>query len=242
LCGVALRHTRRYPVCPACLESLEPLAPEYFCTCCRTPFLNAFPLDEQGRCGLCRSGRNRFDAAYAFGAYDGPLQRLIQLYKYAAIATLARPFGALMAAALPRQEPLDALIPVPMHWLRRWRRGFNQSELLARELSRRTGLPVKLALGRTRWIKPQAGLRHPERRNNVRGAFGARRGVPVEGLRLLLVDDVMTTGATASACAEALKKAGAARVSVLTLARADRRTAPPAVTPAAISQPRGAAL
>jgi ComF family protein len=196
---------------------------EYFCSRCRTPFLNPFPLDEDGVCALCRSGVRGFDAAYSFGAYDGVLRELIHLFKYRRIRTLARPLADLLALAFPLDRPLDVIVPMPLHWRRRWRRGFNQAALLAAELGRRRGLPVIRAVRRRRHTASQAGLTHAARRRNVAGAFVVRREEAVRGKRVLLVDDVLTTGATASACARALKQAGARSVAVLTLARADRR-------------------
>jgi ComF family protein len=169
-----------------------------------------------------------FDAAYSFGSYDGVVRELIHLYKYARIRTLVRPLGNLIYRAMPLDERFDAIVPVPMHWMRRWRRGFNQSDLLARTLARRTGLPVVKALSRSRATRAQAGLSHRARRANVSRAFRAR---PVEGKRILLIDDVMTTGSTAAACALALKKAGATRVTLLTVARADRRIPGPVMIP-----------
>jgi ComF family protein len=207
-------------VCRTCLASVEPLDAEFFCVSCRTPFQNAFPLDENGLCGLCRSGVRGFDAAYSYSAYDGVLRKLIHLYKYGRIRTLARPLTDLLAHALPLDERFDCITPVPLHWFRRWKRGFNQSELLARALSRRCGIPFAKVLRRSRSTRVQAGLSNHARRQNVMKAFRAR---PVKGKRILLIDDVMTTGATATACALALKRAGAARVALLTLARADRR-------------------
>lgn len=178
-------------------------------------------------------GLNRFDAAYSFGAYEGVLRQLIHLFKYGKVRTLARPLGGLLAAALPREERFDAVTPVPLHWRRQWRRGFNQSELLAREVARRTGLPLIKPVRRKRATPPQAGMTNAQRRDSVAGAFAVRRDLA--GLRLLLIDDVSTTGATANACAGALKAAGATRVALLTLARVDRRmsVAPPAAGPGA---------
>ncbi|HSW49837.1 MAG TPA: ComF family protein, partial [Bryobacteraceae bacterium] len=203
-----------------------PLASDYFCTTCRTPFANAFPLDASGRCALCRLNMRGFDAAYSFGAYQGALRDLIHLLKYGRIRTLGRPLGNLLAAAFPRDERFDAIVPMPLHWRRHWRRGFNQSALLAGELSRRFGLPVIKAVGRSRATAPQAGLTNAKRRANVAGAFAPSHRNSVAGLRVLLVDDVMTTGSTASACSRALKSAGARYVAFLALARADRRFAP----------------
>jgi len=202
------------------MDAPEPLSAEFFCTNCRTPFQNAFPLDAEGRCALCRSGLRGFDAAYSFGAYEGVLRELIHLYKYGRVRTLARPLSGLLAQALPRDEAFDAAVPVPLYWRRRLQRGFNQAELLARGLSRRTGIPVVKALGRVRATPTQAGLSNSARRQNVTRAFRARS---VQGKRILLIDDVMTTGATAGACALALKQAGARRVALLTVARVDRR-------------------
>jgi competence protein ComFC len=202
------------------MDTPEPMSAEFFCTSCRTPFQNAFPLDASGRCALCRSGLRGFDAAYSFGAYEGVLRQLIHLYKYGRVKTLAWPLSGLLAQAMPRDEAFDATVPVPLYWRRRLQRGFNQAELLARGLSRRTGIPVVKALGRLRPTPAQAGLSNSARRQNVSQAFRARN---VQGKRILLIDDVMTTGATAASCAAALKQAGARRVSLLTVARVDRR-------------------
>ncbi len=211
------------PVCRACLNKPEPLAAEYFCVQCRAPFLSRFPLDEQGRCGLCRRGVRGFDAAYSFGFYEAELRQLIHLFKYGRVRTLAAPLGKLLARALPREQAFDIIIPMPLHWRKRWQRGFNQSELLAREIGRRTNTPVENALRRVRNTAAQAGLTSAKRRLNVSGAFRAKKRAAIDGRRVLLIDDVMTTGATAASCARALQRAGARQVTLLTLARADRR-------------------
>jgi ComF family protein len=151
------------------------------------------------------------------------LRELIHLYKYGRVKPLAGPLGELLAAALPREEPFDAVVPVPLHWRRQWQRGFNQSELLARAIARRSGIPVVRALRRVRPTLTQAGLSNTDRRRNVAAAFRCRGARRVEGRRILLIDDVMTTGATAAACALALKRAGARKVALLTVARVDRR-------------------
>lgn len=217
----------RVPVCRACLAKPEPLAAEYFCVQCRSPFLSRFPLDDQGRCALCRRGVRGFDAAYSFGFYEGELRKLIHLFKYGRVQTLAGPLGRLLARALPLERSFDVVVPLPLHWRKRWQRGFNQSALLAREIGRRTHTPVKSALRRVRYTESQAGLTSAKRRQNVSGAFQASRRANkrnvLDGLRVLLIDDVMTTGATAASCARALKRAGAREVTLLTLARADRR-------------------
>jgi ComF family protein len=206
------------------LKEPQPISAEFFCVSCRTPFLNPFPLDSEGRCGLCRSGLRGFDAAYCYGSYEGALRELIHLYKYGRVRTLAKPLGDLLAAALPREERFDAITAVPLHWRREWQRGFNQSELLARTMAARYGIPVVPALRRVRATKTQAGLSNTRRHQNVATAFECRRGAhALAAKRILLIDDVMTTGATAAACARALKRAGAAKVALLTVARVDRR-------------------
>jgi ComF family protein len=224
LCGDKLRDADRYPVCRPCLSSVEPFSAEYHCRSCRTPFRNDYPLDESGRCALCRSGLTGFDSAGSFALYDGSMRRLIHLFKYRGIQSLARPFGKMMARAVPLDQHIDLILPMPMHWRRRFSRGYNQAELLAAELARRTGLPVeRKAVKRCRATSPQSELSGAARRKNVAGAFQVARPLKIRGKNVLLVDDVFTTGATARACALALKRAGAEQVVVLTLARADRR-------------------
>ncbi len=185
------------------------------------PFVNRFPLDESGRCALCRFGLSGFDEVFTYGSYEGSLRKLIHVFKFGGVTPLAKPFGNFLALALPRERRFDAIVPMPLHWRRRWERGFNQAELLANEISRRWNVPVLRVVKRLRATVPQAGLTNAKRRANVRGVFKATRRL--DGTRILLVDDVLTTGATAAACARALKRAGASRVAVLTLARTDRR-------------------
>ena len=207
------------------MRTPEPLAAEYFCVTCRTPFQNHFPLDADGCCRLCRSGMRGFDAACCFGTYEGTLRQLIHLFKYSRMKPLAKPLAEYLAAALPRDQRFDIVVPMPLHWRRRWQRGFNQSELLARVTARRSGIPMVNAVRRVRATESQAGLSNAQRRENVSGAFRVKDGGRVQGLRVLLIDDVMTTGATAAACAQALKRAGAKSVALLALARVDRRLA-----------------
>src|SRR6202043_3825509 len=164
-----------------CLRGPEPLAAAYFCVSCRMPFQNRFPLDDAGQCRLCRSGALGFDAVYCFGSFEGPLRELIHLFKYAGMKALAKPLGAQLAAALPRDQRFDVIVPMPLHWKRRWQRGFNQSELLAREIGRRTHLPVRKALRRVRYTNAQAGLTNAKRRENVSGAFRAKKTASLDG-------------------------------------------------------------
>ncbi|MCZ2076890.1 MAG: ComF family protein [Bryobacterales bacterium] len=201
---------------------------DYMCSCCRAPFVNESPLDEYGRCPLCRLGLTSFDAAYSYGFYEGTLRRLIHLFKYGGVQPLSQPLGERLMLAFPRDLGIDILVPMPLHWKRRLARGFNQSELLARAVGKRFNVPVVPAVRRIRSTPAQAGLTNSKRRANVAGAFRVDKASLVAGRRVLLVDDVLTTGATAAACAAALKKAGARSVTLLTLARVDRRWSSPA--------------
>ncbi len=140
-----------------------------------------------------------------------------------------KPIGKTLAGHLPRALPTDVsfdlVVPVPLDWRKYWKRGFNQAEVLARHVARRRGWKLRNALRRKYSHIHQASLSNQDRRANVERAFTASRSVA--GLRVLLVDDVMTTGSTARACALALKRAGATSVTLLTLARVDRRLAAP---------------
>jgi competence protein ComFC len=223
VCNKPLREISRIPVCSDCLRQPTAIAAEYYCADCKTPFLNRFPLDEQGRCSLCRLGLISYDTVYTFGSYEDTLRELIHLFKYSQIRPLAHPLGALIARAIPREQRFDLIIPMPLHWKKRWSRGYNQSELLAKEVARRWGVPVRKIVRRVKPTAPQAGLTNSKRRLNVRGAFAVRKSADLKGLRVLLIDDVLTTGSTASACASVLKRAGASHVAVATVARTDRR-------------------
>ena len=224
LCAVPLTNWTPAPVCQECLDGLEPLAPQAQCGRCGVPFGNEAPLHGTPLCALCRRGATPFEWARGFGAYEGHLRQLIHLLKYAGMEPLAKPLGRRLASLLADAGPVDLIVPVPLHWWRRWRRGFNQSELLAAEVSRFTGTPLGArVLRRRRNTASQTGLTSHQRRLNVRGAFVVRQPEAVAGKTIVLVDDVITTGATVGACTRALRRAGAARVLVLSLARARRR-------------------
>ena len=189
------------------------------------PFVNRFPLDETGRCGLCRLGLQGFDAVYSYGSYEGTLRELVHLFKYGGVTPLSAVFGRFLSRALPRETAFDIVVPMPLHWFKKWQRGFNQSDLLARDIGKKWNVPVRNVVRRKKATRPQSGLTNAKRRANMQGAFGMPRGRSLAGMRVLLVDDVVTTGATASACARVLKRAGAAHVALLALARTDRRQA-----------------
>jgi ComF family protein len=189
------------------------------------PFVNRFPLDETGRCALCRLGLQGFDAVYSYGSYEGSLRELVHLFKYNGVRPLGRTFGRFLDQALPRETSFDVIVPMPLHWFKKWQRGFNQADILAREIGKKWNVPVRNVIRRKKATRPQAGLTNAKRRLNMSGAFRIPRGRSLAGMRVLLVDDVVTTGATASACARVLKRAGAAHVALLALARTDRRQA-----------------
>ncbi len=185
--------------------------------------MDAYPLDEHDLCTVCRESLVNFDTAYSFGSYEGPLRQLIHLFKYEKVETLARPLSRLLIQSLPLDQRFDIVVAMPMHWRKRWERGFNQAELLATPVARRYGLKLAANLRRKRHTRAQAGLSEAQRQANAKESFVVRRPEEIDRKRVLLVDDVFTTGATLRAAAAALKNAGAVHVSALTLARVDRR-------------------
>ncbi len=172
----------------------------------------------------CREGAVGFDTACSFGSFEGALQKLIHLLKYARVESLAEPLSRLLLRALPREGNFDHVMAMPMHWRKQWERGFNQAELLAAPVARRFGLKLSKNLRRSRYTKAQAGLDEAGRRANLKDSFRVKSPAVIAGKRILLIDDVLTTGATLRAASAALKQAGAAHVAVLTLARVDRRS------------------
>ena len=186
------------------------------CSRCGRPFESG----PDHPCAACESRPPAYDRAAAAGPYEGVLAQAITLFKYRRKTGLARPLGALLADRLAALPPVDLVIPIPLHPRRLREREFNQSLLLAQEVSRPAGLPLAYqAVARVGWAPPQVELSGPDRLTNVRGAFEVRDASAVAERSVLLVDDVMTTGATVNECAKALRKAGAAAVYVLTVAR-----------------------
>ncbi len=208
-------------LCAACVGAIvRPAAP--LCAPCGVPLGDPAAVV----CGACRRRPPAFASARAAGVYlraetaGGPLAVAVQAFKYRGRRGLAAPLGALLAERYPF-APDALLVPVPLHPARLRARGFNQALLLARQLGRRRGLALAPdALVRTRATAAQPGLPADERRRNLRDAFVVRRPDAVRGQAAVLVDDVLTTGATADACARALLAAGAVRVDVFTLGRA----------------------
>jgi len=203
-------------LCPGCREAMPRALPPR-CPLCWQP-------ERRGEsCGRCAQARPAFAGTRSLYLFQGPVREAVHALKYNHLSALARPMGELMAAYLKTEElPVDLVVPVPLFGRRQRLRGYNQSALLARELARLDGLPLaERGLSRRRDTPPQARSVDAEaRRRNVAGAFAAD-GRRVEGRGVLLVDDVMTTGATLDACAQALRQGGAASVWALTFARED---------------------
>jgi ComF family protein len=216
----------RQRVCAGCIGRIEPL-PEPLCAVCGVPIASA--TGQQGWCGRCAEtpphfGRARAIARYRAGADEDAqmLPALIRRHKYGLDQSLAPALAECLGNPLPLDGiDYDLIMPVPLHRARlRWR-GFNQAALLGNAVAQRLGRPLDAgSLVRVRETDPQTGKSMRERRQNIRDAFAIRRPARIANRRVLLVDDVMTTGATVDECARTLLAAGARRVDVLTLARA----------------------
>lgn len=199
-------------LCDACLDAIatRPQA----CPRC------ALPSPAGVACGRCLVHPPAWDAAVAAGLYAFPLDRLVQRLKYGADLPLASALGGQLADAVAgagAPSRVDAIVPMPLAAARQRQRGFNQAREIARAVARATGLPLEGGLERSRHAVPQAALPWRERVRNVRGAFATSRSFT--GRRIALVDDVMTSGATAAAAAAAIRRGGAARVEVWVVAR-----------------------
>ncbi|HET6516398.1 MAG TPA: ComF family protein [Thermodesulfovibrionales bacterium] len=218
-----------YPsACPACKNPTDTIAFAPFCRDCWSGItrytgpscdLCALPLVSQyaTRCGECFSRQPPHSSVLNFGLYSGNLREAISLLKFSRVRRLAKPLGRFLSElAIPH---MDGIVPVPLTARALRQRGFNQTLLLARVLSRLTKVPVSMdLLYKKRETLPQIGLGAKERQSNLRGAFKVVGNA--RGKRLILLDDVMTTGATVRECSKALIRAGAKEVVVVTLARA----------------------
>ncbi len=179
-------------------------------------------------CKECRKKKVYYDSGYSACKFDSPVRELIHLFKYGKRRYLASFLGGLILEHVRERADVsrcDAIAPVPLHWWRHWRRGFNQSAELSRYLSKRLRIPlIKRNLTRVRHTRPQVGLSPDERNDNIKNAFKVRKPAKIAGKKILLLDDVITSGATLNECARVLKKAGAASVTILTLAHASNDT------------------
>lgn len=207
--------------CRSCLEAMPAIAPPLCRVCGRG--MNAETGPPSGVCGFCELDPPPFDHARAFGIYQGGLAQAIRDFKFKGKRALAPALSRLLeaaAASIPDGINGHAVLPLPLHPRRLQERGFNQAADLGRALARTRGLPLlQGAVIRARDTQPQVGLSLPQRRENLQNAFQVKRPDQIAGQTLILVDDVLTTGVTAGECARALKKAGAEKVILLTLAR-----------------------
>lgn len=224
--------------CSYCRSPVDRSGIPYFCSACWADFslITGASCPRCGRsfespealshspdhlCGQCRRVAPHFDQAISIGQFEGALREAIHQFKYRPCRTLGSPLSSWMAQHLTVTASIDVVMPVPLHRQRLRLRGFNQALLLARGVALVHQLPLSYDnLVRIRPTKPQVDLSGEERIRNVAGAFSLRRPQDIEDRRVLLVDDVFTTGATLNECAAVVRKAGAACVTAVTLARA----------------------
>jgi ComF family protein len=196
-----------------CWSAIEEMDGGHKCSRCASALVS----EEATLCGDCMINPPRFRKAICFGPYEDPLREAIHQLKFKSIKRLAKPLGRLLTT-LPLPEA-DVIIPVPVGLKSLRLRGFNHAFYIAKELSMYTGLPVEgRVLYKKKETPPQVGLSAIARKINLRGAFGMRE--KLSGDRVLLVDDVITTGSTMNECAKTLRKAGASEVIAVSLARA----------------------
>jgi ComF family protein len=224
-CDAPLDESVTYRVCAECLSRAEPV-PGPHCEVCGGPIESV--MNAETRCARCLANPPSYRRAVAFARYrssaedvPGTLPALLRRHKYGLDQSVGRALAEYFGDELPLDaREYDLVIPIPLHRRRLWWRGFNQAALLADEIARRLSLPVDAtAVARTRFTPPQTARDHDARRRNVRRAFAVKHPDRLSGMRVLLVDDVMTTGATVDECSRSMIAAGAASVDVFTLAR-----------------------
>ncbi len=225
LCGSSLSNISRLPVCETCISAVRPISGAT-CEICGEALGIARPLAANQFCPPCEKTRPHFARAAAYGAYDRELRELIHLLKYERVEPAAKLLGSMLAVAVGKlklESETLLLVPVPLHRSKKRDRGFNQAELIARSALKSDILArASFAPGILERIRPtvsQIGLTRPQRAENIRGAFRVTHPTQVIGRKLLLVDDVLTTGTTANECSRILLKAGAEKVWVATVAR-----------------------
>jgi ComF family protein len=208
-------------LCPDCLVLVESVTSP-LCSCCGRQFQNAAGNDHL--CELCLTDSYHFDLARALLRYQPPITTIISDFKYHGRTTALKSFRAIFATHPSRKDlgRPELIIPVPLHVTRLRQRGFNQALLLARAFYPEDRQLINFTtLQRKRHTSPQTGMNGKERRRNLKNAFQVVDENIVKNRKVLLIDDVFTTGTTVSECAKVLKKAGAKQVQVLTVARVD---------------------
>ena len=230
LCSAPLVNISRLPVCDECLSAVRPIAGGT-CSICGERLVSPYVLSgaDEAKCGMCRRLDPPYAKAVAYGSYSGGLRDLIHLLKYEQVRPAAAVLGRMLAEAIAILEPLFGagpvlVIPVPLYVGKLRQRGFNQSELIAKAALKLNSAGKKLelhdrGLERRKDTQSQIGLTRHQRRENLRGAFSVVKPEQVSGCESLLVDDVFTTGTTVTECARVLRRAGASKVWVATVAR-----------------------
>ena len=215
-CGIIVADVHSF--CPECWKQVEFLGAGG-CTTCGLPL----QATESETCAVCLAKPPRIARSRAAVAYDDISRGIAIRLKYGRKVALAKTMARYMAPLVGDADEARLLVPVPLHRTRLWRRGFNQSMLVARELSIRLGIPsASFAIRRIRRTPPLKGMSALQRRKAVSGAFRVRDKSAIAGKTIILIDDVLTTGSTAEACARVLKRAGAARVELVSWARVVR--------------------
>ncbi len=220
-CGTALIADGEHPFCPECLSTINFVASP-LCSSCGLPFTETDGVNHL--CEECILSTPPFSMARALGKYEGALLDTIHLFKYNGKVSIGEALGRMMAKACYDSlatGDYSLIIPVPLHPKKLRERGFNQSLILARQISKRFSVPIDfITLRRVIHTESQVGLSRQKRAVNVRGAFEVTDQTGIENKKILLIDDVYTTGSTARECSKILMKNGAKEVAVLTLARA----------------------
>lgn len=219
ICHSFIPDASKIHICKLCLEKLSQI-PSPICSICGIPFIG---VGNNHFCGNCVANPPDFNSARGAFIYDGVLRDLIHSFKYNNLSHLRFPLATLMLENIKdfiELEQPELIIPVPLHSSRLRQRGFNQSVLLGQTISKEIKLPILPdTLIRIRRTNPQVELSGIERKINVKGAFAVKYAKKIEGKRILLVDDVMTTGSTMNECAKELKNGGASKVIAVTVAR-----------------------
>lgn len=205
----------------AARREFQPDPPDAYCHRCGIT-MGPGGVTDRG-CSHCINQPIHWDRIIRLAAYRDPLRQSIHHMKFRGQWVLAKWLGQQLAHALGSQwaDAPAVIVPVPMHWRRRWRRGYNQATLLARALARDRHWPLSSALKRTRYTRAQSAVAPSQRLANIRDSFALRRRHNLRGKTVILVDDIKTTGSTAAACTRLLKHAGAKKVIVLVVAVAD---------------------
>lgn len=227
LCHQLISRAADSAVCLNCWSKIQPIR-ENICQRCGDIFIST-AVPQAWQCGRCRRGLNQFDSCRSYAVYEDPIREIVHRFKYGKRARLGPRLAGLLYSIWLNDEKVreaEVIVPVPLHRQRERARGFNQSTILARCLSRMTQKPFETKmLIRSRATSSQTGLSHRQRRQNVSHAFEVKRPDVVRGKVCLVIDDVFTTGATLNEIARTLKQSGAKKVVALTLARVSARAA-----------------